>query len=85
MLNKSSTKDTLQRQWIKQSIESFLMTTPISSVTKYITQCLECQLKKEIVLFQLKGKAKSFIYVYNYLPKQFLIHQTVFYTSKNGI
>ena len=35
-------------------LNHFWITTPIASVTRYITQCLECQLKKKSVIHKIK-------------------------------
>ena len=35
-------------------LNHFWITTPVASVTRYITQCLECQLKKKSVIHKIK-------------------------------
>ena len=35
-------------------LNHFWITTPIATVTRYITQCLECQLKKESIIHKIK-------------------------------
>ena len=47
-------------------LNHFWLSTPIATVTRYITQCLECQLKKKSVIQKIKPQRSMFANKTNY-------------------